>query len=765
MAEVKTRLTIEDNASKKLEKIEKALNSLNKQFATLPKKTDSFAKAVLKSANQAKRLDKALLSMHKSSTLTAAGLNATNTSLNRMNQSMRKSTSSSSLLIGKLRMLASTYLGVMGAKAMVTASDDLTSAENKFKTIGMNEGMTATQSKALSQSSMDNIFAASQNAYTDYIAMAGNVAKSVTLSGAAFGKNSEEQIANATRFQNIMAKTYALGGASAAEQSSSMYQLVQALGAGKLQGDELRSVTEGAPLAGKAIEKFANKIYGTDLALKDLGSQGMLTSEIVVGAILEMGGTVDDQFAQMDKTFAQLWISFKNDAKKAFEPFLRQLREISNSDDFAFLVDKATNALYAFADVATQALGHVENALGWIRENWNTFETVLAIGVTLLGAKIGTELAGTFITFKNIAIDSISNVTNWFNGLSATGQAVTRSLGAIGAIALICYIGFSMMADASESLATQLGILFMMVAAIIGVLMIFGIIGFSVPLLIIAGLLLLVGAFMAFTDVIVGGAAWLVAFVLNLFIGLINAIIEFAWAYFVAPWMKIYEFFYNLFNDGFNGLGGIFANLIGNIISGFLDLAKIVTPIIDAIFGTDWTDKLDTLSESVRSWGKNENALTVDTSTPEMLTIDKRFDLTDAYDSGAALGTKWKSGMDDFFGKGTDFGGLFDDPSKTLVDDPSQYTYDTNMTQDYLANIDDNTATTANAVELSEEDLKYLRLMAEQEAINKFTTAEIRVDMTNHNSVSRDTDLDGVVTHLTSVLREELMALADGVHA
>ena len=90
---------------------------------------------------------------------------------------------------------------------------------------------------------------------------------------------------------------------------------------------------------------------------------------------------------------------------------------------------------------------------------------------------------------------------------------------------------------------------------------------------------------------------------------------------------------------------------------------------------------------------------------------------------------------------------------------------------DLLGSIADNTGSTAGStsnieetLDLAEEELELLRKLAEQEVINRFTTAEIKVDMTNNNNISSDLDLDGIVTHLSTKLYEELGVVASGVH-
>ena len=70
----------------------------------------------------------------------------------------------------------------------------------------------------------------------------------------------------------------------------------------------------------------------------------------------------------------------------------------------------------------------------------------------------------------------------------------------------------------------------------------------------------------------------------------------------------------------------------------------------------------------------------------------------------------------------------------------------------------------SKSMELTEDDLKYLREIANQEAINRFTTAEVRIDMTNNNQVNNTTDLDGIVKYLGKTLKQELEVVANGVY-
>lgn len=81
-----------------------------------------------------------------------------------------------------------------------------------------------------------------------------------------------------------------------------------------------------------------------------------------------------------------------------------------------------------------------------------------------------------------------------------------------------------------------------------------------------------------------------------------------------------------------------------------------------------------------------------------------------------------------------------------------------------VGNIADGTDKITDKLDITEEDLKYLRDIAEQETINRFTTAEIHIEQTNNNTINSDMDLDGVVDGLTDAMDEAVEILSEGVH-
>ena len=261
------------------------------------------------------------------------------------------------------------------------------------------------------------------------------------------------------------------------------------------------------------------------------------------------------------------------------------------------------------------------------------------------------------------------------------------------------------------------------------------------------------GTSISATGLITGAVAVAGAFILNIGIGLYNSFIAVI-AAFVNFFIGIIEWVLNAANGGFNSFGDAVANLIGQIIGWFLSLGQIVTTIIDAIFGTDWTAGLEGLKNSVTQWGKNENAITLDrmdTSTAGL----QRFDYGDAASAGYDFGAGLESKVGSLFN--------FSGSIPSVEDYASLIANNANLST--LPDIADNTGKIKDTLSDTDEDLKYLRDMAEMEVINRFTTAEVKVDMSGmQNNISNGMDLDGVVSALTDGLMEAIEVTAEGVH-
>lgn len=266
------------------------------------------------------------------------------------------------------------------------------------------------------------------------------------------------------------------------------------------------------------------------------------------------------------------------------------------------------------------------------------------------------------------------------------------------------------------------------------------------------------GASTSATGIICGAVLVLAAIIGNTVIGLLNAIIQFIWSIFVEPFLGIIEWILNVCNGGFNSFGDAVANLIGNIISWFLSLGKVVTKIIDAIFGTDWTGRLNVLQDKVLAWGKNENSITLDREAP---TIDHRFEYGDAWSKGYDFGAGVEDKIGGMFNMGDGSG--FD--MSSIAGDVGSIAGDVGSVAGDVGSVAGDTGSIADSLSVTDEELEYLRDIAERDAINRFTTAEVKIDMTGMtNKIDGSADIDGIITELTDGFTEALVTAAEGVH-
>lgn len=752
------------DAEASLTRLKKKIDAINKVVNASNSRNSGLTKAIAKANTTANNLQK---NVNK---VDAANKKAANSARGIQN-GYKASNTAASKLLRTVKSLAATYLGIMGAKAVVGASDTITSAENRLNNLpGGNAELT--------QLSMDKIYSAAQRSRSGYGDMLSNVSKTMTLAGESFDNN----IDNAIKFQEIMAKSYTVGGASAAEQSSSMYQLVQALGSGILQGDELRSVREGAPLAYKAIEEFAQGVLKTDESLKELASQGKITSDMVVAAIMNAEEQINKSFENTQMTFAQGWGIIKNMALQAFRPVLQMLNDVLNSDVGTAIINGIGHALVWLANTILW-IGDILGAFfNWCAKNWGWLQYVVIFALSVIATYLIYTAAVATITAIQTAIQT---AIAW---LMVYWQLVLI----IGVIALLV-TAIVWLANATAS-----GAEFMItaIAAVALAIFLIGIITGSTVLLVIAAVVAAVGlilALLAYCGEEVMGIIYSVgAFIYNLVVGVINGCLQLIWAM-NEPIAGFVEWLYNAFNGGFNGIGGACANLVGQIISWFLSLGKVVTTIIDAIFGTDWTSGLNSLQDKVLAWGKNENALTIDrkAETVESIAGELGVDLPnriaygDAYSAGAEQGVKIENALESFGSNLKDkvsgindllnIGKFANEPLGSAIGDPSgsylpgindpayalDNSYDMN---DLLKGIDSDVGDIKDSMDLSNDDLEYLRKIADMEWRNEFTTAEIKVDMTNNNTVNSERDLDGIVSYLSDVLRDEMTSVAYGDH-
>ena len=633
----------------------------------------------------------------------------------RFNQKINEGTANADNLMNTIKSAIATYATVQTVGVVFDLSDTLTSTTARLSM--MNDGVQSTAEL------VNMVYAAAQDARGSFSQMADVVARFGNNAKDAFS-SSEEVVA----FADLIQKQMTIAGASTQEAANAELQLSQALGSGVLRGDELNSIFEQAPNLIQNVADYLNVPIGQ---IREMAADGELSADIVKTAIFSAADDINSKFESMPMTWSQIWQSMQNTALIAFQPVLQNLNDLANSDVLQASIQNAIGAISALANILLDVFDLVVSISAFVSDNWGWI------------APIVWGIVAAFTAY-NV-------VLGIYNGI----QAVSNGLQALSAIQSYM-AGTAKLAEAAATanmteaqLAFNAALLACPVTWIVA-----AVLALIVILYALVGIINQVaGTSISATGLITGAVAVAGAFILNIGIGLYNSFVAVI-AAFVNFFIGIIEWVLNAANGGFNSFGDAVANLIGQIINWFLSLGQIVTTIIDAIFGTDWTAGLEGLKNSVTQWGKNENAITLDrmdTSTAGL----QRFDYGDAASAGYDFGAGLESKVGNLF----NFSGSI--PS---VEDYASLIAD-NANLSTLPDIADNAGKIKDTLSDTDEDLKYLRDMAEMEVINRFTTAEVKVDMSGmQNNISNGMDLDGVTSALTDGIMEAIEVTAEGVH-
>ena len=633
------------------------------------------------------------------------------------NDAVYAGTTQTDALTGAIKRVVAAYVSIQSVQKALNLSDELTQTTARLDMM-VSSYNTLNGTMQTTDELTQMIYQSAQNSRASFMDTAASVAK--------LGNNARDAFASTgeiVQFAELVNKQFTIAGASSTEASNAFLQLTQALGSGVLRGDELNSIFEQAPNLIQTVADYMDVPIGQ---IREMASEGQITADIVKNAMFAAADDIDAKFNSMPMTWGQLWTYYSNQALMTFQPVLQRLNEIANDANMRTALTGVMNALSGAATVALNVIDVMVTGGAFIVDNWSMIAPVI-IGV-------GTALA----VYNGVLMihNAYETLANGLKAISAARSALKSGMTLAEAAATKTATGAQVGMNAAL-LACPVTWVIVAIIALIAILY-----------AVVAHINKTKDEATSATGVICGAVYAAGAFILNTAIGVLNGLIQSAWNIFVEPVLSIVEWVLNVMNGGFDSFGGAVANLIGNIISWFLSLGKVVTQIIDAIFGTNWTSGLESLQNEVLSWGKTENAITLDRSAP---TIDYRMSYTDAYSKGYEWGQGIENTIKDFFG-----GAGAED------DNFGSYGGESDMTN-YLSGIAGDTASISDSLDVSEEDLKYLRDIAEQEAINRFTTAEIKVDMSGmSNTVHNTNDLDGIVDGLTTRVLQAMEVVRDG---
>lgn len=710
MATIRTAIALYDGVTSPLRNMQKAMGIVLNSFESMQRASSNAVdvSAIQEAREELARAETAFDSIEQN-------IRDANDQQQRFNRSIRDGSSAADGLWQKMKGIAATVGGMIGLKQALGTSDQLTQTNARLNNalIKFDDGGSIKELEA-------KVMASAQRSRAYYMDTAAAVAKLGINARDAF-TNMDEVIA----FSELVNKSFVIGGAGAQEQSAAMLQLTQAMASGVLRGEELNSIFETAPGIIQSIAKYLDVPIGQ---IRTMASEGQITANIVKNAMFEAAGDIERTFSNMPKTWGQIWTGMKNKALSIFAPILTKINELANSELVAKLTDGIVNGLAAIATVANMILDLMINVASVVVDNWSWLSPIIlgvaaALGVyygRLLLVK-GAELAsaavsGTVAVAKGIMAAATMLVTG------ATWAQVTAQYG-LNAAMYACPLVW---------------IIILIIALV------------ALFYAAVAAVNKFAGTSVSATGIICGAFMAALAFIGNIFIALWNVAAE------------VFVLIYNLVATVANFISNVFNDPVGAVCRLFFDLADTVLGVlqalasaIDAIFGSNLAGAVQGWRDSLGGWVDE----TFGKGTEVMAKMSADDLKLDRFEYGAAFDLGYN------FGEGIDskVSGLFDGSAMD-----SMGAFDIGNTLDGIyGNTGDtagNTAAMSDALDITEEDLSYLRDIAEREAINRFTTAEIHVEQHNENHISKDADLDGIMDAWANDFAEKLDVSEEGVH-
>lgn len=635
----------------------------------------------------------------------------------RFNREIEEGTNEANELMQTIKGAVAAYATIQTLSAALNLSDQLTSTTARLNL--MNDGLQTTQDL------QNMIYLSAERARGSYQATADAVSKLGLMAGDAFS-SSEEIIA----FMEQVNKQFTIAGTEAAGIDAAMLQLTQAMGSGVLRGEEYNSILEQAPNIIQAIADYMEVPKGQ---LKDMAAEGQITAEIVKAAMFAAADDTNAKFESMPKTFSQIWTSFQNTALMAFQPVLQRMNEIANSEAFQGFVNNAIEALSMVAGIALEIFDLLVGVAEIVGENWSWLSPIIYGVAGALAVYYGWLL---LTKGAEMAMAAVHGIVAVAKGIMAAATMLVTG------------------ATWAETTA-QYGLNAAMYACPIVWIIILIIALIALFYAAVAAVNKFAGTSVSATGIICGAFMVALAFIGNIFVALWNLVVD------------VFVLIYNLVATVANFIGNVFTDPIGAVCRLFFDLADTVLGIlqalasaIDAIFGSNLAGSVQGWRDSLGGWvdetfGKGDEVMAKMNADDMKL---GRFEYGAAWDAGYSFGEGIDESIANF-----DPSSLFDTNVPGAGDYADLSNYGAGLAGD-VGDIAGNTGAIKDSMDITEEDLKYLRDIAEQEAINRFTTAEITIEQTNHNTVSGKMDLDGVVDGLTDAVNEAVDIIAEGVH-
>lgn len=706
MATIRTAIALYDGVTSPLQSMHRAMNIVINSFETMQSTSGNAVdtSAIQEAREQLARAETAFDGIEQS-------IREADNQQQRFNDHIRGGTSAADGLWTKLKGIAATVGGIAGIKKILNISDDLTQTNSRLNNalIQFDDGGSLAELEA-------KVMASAQRSRSYYMDTASAVAK--------LGNNAKDSFTGMDEviaFSELVNKSFVIGGASAQEQSAAMLQLTQAMASGVLRGEELNAIFEQAPNIVQNIADYLDVPIGQ---IRTMAADGEITADIVKNAMFAAADDIETKFENMPKTWGQIWTSMQNKALSIFAPILNKINEIGNSAKFQTVTDGLINGLAGIAQIATVVLDVLIAVASAVVDNWSWISPIvwgataalLAYEVATKGAAIATGIA---TAAKTVAVPIYSLLTG------AT-MAETAAQWGLNAAMYACPIVWIIML-----IIVLIALFYAAVAAVNK----------------------FAGTSVSATGIICGAFMAALAFIGNIFVALWNLVVD------------VFVLIYNLVAEVANFIGNVFTDPIGAVCRLFFGLADTVLGIlqalasaIDAIFGSNLSGAVQGWRDSLGGW--------VDDTFGQGEEIMAKLNADDMKLGRFEYGAAWDAGYD--FGAGIEdsVSGMFDFSAMDSMGASDAFALGSTLDGIY-GNTGDtaaNTAASADALNYAEEDLAYMKDIAEREAINRFTTAEIHVEQHNENHISKDVDVDGIMDIWATDFAEKLDISEEGVH-
>lgn len=630
----------------------------------------------------------------------------------RYNHEIQNGVGGADRLMNTIRGIVATYATVQTVTRAMDLSDQMTATTARLNM--MNDGLQTTQEL------QDMIYMSAERSRGSYQDTADAVSKLGLMAGDAFSGNDE-----IVAFMEQINKQFTIAGTEASGIQAAMLQLTQAMGSGVLRGEEYNSVLEQAP---NIIQAIANYLEVPKGELKDMAADGLITAEIVKAAVFAAADETNAKFESMPMTFSQIWTSFQNHALMAFQPVFARMNEMANSESFQAFVYHASESLAIVADKVLDIFDLMINTGNMVADNWGTIAPIIA------------AVAGAMALYytMQIAVNTISAVSTGIHVAIAGAQLVhaiaTGSLTAATFAQITAQNGLNASLYACPIVWIVALIIALVAAIYAGV----------------AAMNHFAGTSVSATGVVAGVFATLGAHVINTFV--------------VPLWNKfaaLANFFGNIWNDPIAATKVLFYDMCLTVLGYIQNLAAAIEELLNSIPGieveiTSGLDSLYSNLEAAQSEVKDESGWT------EYVKKMEYVDYSNAWDAGYKFGEGIEDTISNFDPKNLFNAG--DIPSPEDYMDSYADLYSDSGIEGNIEDIAGNTGAIKDSFDITAEELKYMRDMAEQEAINRFTLADVHIEQTNHNNIGGSMDLDGVVSGLNDVLDEAIEIMTEGEH-